>query len=163
MGVPEMAAYLETPGMISEPGLRQQYVAEMLHRFSYPWQGLCLVIFSIPMICRTGRQAAMSAAGMVLGAFVVNHFLLNNVAIKLARSEVLSPVWAAWLPHLLVGVPGVLILWWSSSRFALPKWSLFTTDFHWRDRWRVLRGRYTRPWSGRRHRPSWLIDAVRSL
>jgi lipopolysaccharide export LptBFGC system permease protein LptF len=163
MGVPEMAAYLEKPGMIADPSLRKQYVAEMLHRVSYPWHGLCLVIFSIPLICRTGRQAAMSAAGMVIAAFVVNHFLLNNVAIKLARSEMLSPGWAAWMPHLVVGVPGVLLLWWRSSRFALPEWTFLATDFRWKNRWRIIRGRYTRPWSGRRHRASWLIDVVRSL
>lgn len=162
MGVPELAAYLETPGMIVEPNQRKHYTAEMLHRFSYGWQGFCLVLITIPLICRTSRNAVISGSGMVLAAFVANHFLLNNISIKLARSAVIPPGLAAWIPHLIVGVPAFLLLWWRSSHFQMPNLSGIMTG-RWRDRWRILRGRRTRPWRGRANRASWLNETLRSL
>ncbi len=154
MGVPELAAYLDTPRLVTDPDTRQHYFGELLHRFSFPWQAFCLVLLSIPLICRTSRHALVSGSGIALAALVLDRFLLNNVALKLGRAGLLSPYLAAWLPHLIIGVPAFLLLWWRSSGFTLPRFAV-PLQGRWRDRWRILRGRRTRPWRGRDSRAFW--------
>lgn len=164
MGVPELAAYLETPGMVKEQTLRQHYTAELWHRLTFPWQGFTLVLLSIPLICHTSRKAVVNGTGLVLAAFVLNHFLLNNVSINLARSAQLPPRVAAWLPHVVVGLPALLLLWWRAygTTFPFPRVKELS-GLSWRDRWRMLRGRCTREWSGRRYRASWLNETTGSV
>jgi lipopolysaccharide export LptBFGC system permease protein LptF len=164
MGVPELAAYLETPGMVKEQTLRRHYAAELWHRLTYPWQGFMLVVLALGLLCQNSRKGNLSSTGLMLAAFVVNHFLLNNVAISLARSAQIPPMVAAWLPHLAVGVPAILLLWWRAYGRTNPFENATELKAHrWRDRWRILRGRRTRPWRGRRFRASWLNEGSRSL
>lgn len=164
MGVPELAAYLETPGMVKEEALRKHYTAELWHRLTFPWQGFTLVVIAIPLICQTSRKGVVNGTGLVLAAFVVNHFLLNNVSINLARTAQLPPRLASWIPHVTIGIPAVLLLWWRAYGTAFPFPRLKElAGLSWRNRWRSIRGRRTREWIGRRHRASWLNETTGSV
>lgn len=165
MGVPELAAYLETPGMVKEETLRRHYTAELWHRLTYPWQGFMLVVLALGLLCQNSRKGNLGGTGLMLAAFVINHFLLNNVSISLARSAQIPPRVAAWLPHVAVGIPALLLLWWRAYGTTNPfSSSLKELKSHgWRDRWRILRGRRTRPWRGRRFRASWLNEGTDSV
>ncbi|MBL9116679.1 MAG: LptF/LptG family permease [Verrucomicrobiaceae bacterium] len=166
MGVPDLAAYLKGWNVMSEaPAARHHFETELWHRFSYCLQGFFLVMLTIPLVCRPGRRDMLTASGSVLLAFVINHFALNNISHKLARSEELTPMIAAWLPHIVMGVPAVFLLWSRAYGMSLPSLPPLPKirDLRWKDWWRLLRGRRTKPWSGRSQRASWLNELLRSL
>ncbi len=164
MGVPELAAYLDTPGMVKEETLRRHYTAELWHRLTFPWQGFMLVVLTLGLLCQSSRKGNLNGTGLVLAAFVINHFLLNNVSISLARSAQMPPRVAAWLPHVAVGLPAIILLWWRAYGTKPPFGRLGDLSwFGWRNCWRIIRGRRTRPWRGRRFRASWLNGGTDSV
>ena len=163
MGVQELAAYLEAPGLLTDTVRRRHYFAELCNRFSIGWQGLCMVLLTIPLVCHTSRKAVMSGSGLVMVAFVINHFVLNNVFAKLAYTGLLHPGLAAALPHVIIGLPALFFLWLRSEGLRLPRLWQKRKPRDWRHFWRRLRGRRTRPWKGRHTRASWLNDLTRSL
>jgi lipopolysaccharide export system permease protein len=163
MGVPDLAAYLKSWQVAEEaPAVRHHFLTELWHRISYCFQGFFIVLLAIPLICRPGRRDAVTAAGLVMVAYVINHFVLNNVSHKLARSEELAPTIAAWLPHIVIGIPGAFLLWIRSYGMRLPRLPAIQ-DRRWKEFWRYVKGRRTRAWGGREGRASWLNDFLRSL
>lgn len=122
MGVPELVSYLKTHEN-DPPEKLHAFEAHYHHRFALPWQSFALALVAAPLgIAWSRRGAAGGIAGSIFIFFGV--LFLNNLCLNLAKGGHVSAWLAAWLPHLLFGSLGLLLLHCRSQNKDLPRLSL---------------------------------------
>jgi lipopolysaccharide export system permease protein len=153
LGVPELAAILETDGSDMSEQNRRQYTTEAWHRVAQPWQALFLVLAIAPLAIDISRRRSMLGAAMGLGLFFLNLFV-NMLSFNMGRAGSLPAHFAVWIPHLLTAQIGVAALLIQHGAPPLPDWLSPTEVKGWlRDFWRKLRGRRTQRSARRTQRP----------
>lgn len=141
MTVPDLAVYLMDGSRHDDPALVRRFQTELWHRFAYPWQGFALVLLIAAVTPFHSRRGLMKAAGLAIVLYFGLLFL-NSTTVNLARSGAAPPWLVLWLPHAVLIPVGLMVLW---VRAGGP-WRLIPArSVRWRDTWRWLRGRRTRP------------------
>lgn len=122
MGVPELVSYLETHAA-DPPEKLHAFKAHYHHRFAMPWQSFALALVAAPLGIAWSRRGSVGGiAGSIFIFFGV--LFLNNLCLNLAKGGH-TPGWlAAWLPHLIFGSLGLVLLYYRSQNKDLPKLSL---------------------------------------
>jgi lipopolysaccharide export system permease protein len=104
--------YLDVPGIRRliqrDPG-RPRLQVMLQTQYSYPLNGLILLLLGLPLALRTERRSPFIAAGMALLLSLVFFAVQSIVSEVGAKGEVLSPVLAAWLPIVVFGALGLIL------------------------------------------------------
>lgn len=89
--------------------VRSQEV-DLQFKLSLPLAALISAMIGAPLSVRFPRSG--KAAGVALALLLVLvYYGLLVVCMQLGKTEVLPPVWAAWLPNLIMGGVGLGLLW----------------------------------------------------
>jgi len=79
-------------------------------RLAEPFTCLTVVLIALPFGARAGRQNVFAGvAGSLFICFA--YFIMQRIAMGLGVGGTLPPFLAAWLPNLLFGLTGLVLLW----------------------------------------------------
>jgi lipopolysaccharide export LptBFGC system permease protein LptF len=151
MGVPDLAGYLQTHADSADWRSMRHGLTEMWYRFALPWAGLALVLVVAAMTPMHSRRGLATYVGVSILLYMGLIFV-TNVSINIARSGQLPPGVVLWLPHGLLVIAGMTLLWTDSG----APWKMRRRL---QNAWRVLRGRSTMPMHPSK-RPGWLNNGA---
>lgn len=122
MGVPEIVSYLKAHP--KDPSERLAPFRTHYHqRFALPWQSFALALVAAPLgIAYSRRGAVGGIAGSIFIFFGI--LFLNNLCLNLGKGGHVAPWLSPWIPHLLFGTLGIVLLHYRSQNKDLPKISL---------------------------------------
>lgn len=122
LGVPEIISYLKAHSKDPKDKLAP-FKAHYHHRFALPWQSFALTLVAAPLgIAYSRRGAVGGIAGSIFIFFAL--LFLNNLCLNLAKGHHVSAWIASWIPHLIFGSLGLLLLHYRSQNKDLPRISL---------------------------------------
>lgn len=122
MGVPELVSYLKAHPKDGAKRLAPFY-AHYHHRFAMPWQSFALALVAAPLgIAYSRRGAVGGIAGSIFIFFAL--LFLNNLCLNLGKGDHIPPLLSPWIPHLIFGFLGVMLLHYRSQNKDLPKLNL---------------------------------------
>jgi lipopolysaccharide export system permease protein len=109
LSLAEIRMYLQMHEVVSEQ--QRQYLMTQYHgRLAQPWTFAVVVLVALPFGCVTGRQSAYVGVASSIGICFLYH-LLTTFGLAFGTSGALPPVLAAWLPNILFGTIGSVMLW----------------------------------------------------
>lgn len=79
-------------------------------KLAWPFASLVGVLLAVPLALRFGKRGRMMGVALALLLFFV-YFLLTTATAALGRNGALNPYFAAWLPNILIGSAGIILLW----------------------------------------------------
>ncbi len=121
MGVPEITSYLRARPE-DHPSRLTPFYAHLYHRFALPWQSFALALVAAPLgIAYSRRGAVGGIAGSIFIFFAL--LFLNNLCLNLGKGGHLPGWFSPWVPHLLFGSLGLVLLHYRSENKELPRLS----------------------------------------
>jgi LPS export ABC transporter permease LptG/LPS export ABC transporter permease LptF len=125
MSIAELKASIEAERRQGTSG-RQQYFFWQ-QKFSFPVACIVFALLALPIGLHTRKEGQL--AGLVVGLAIISvYFGLMKMAESVTKGNLLAPVWARWVPDLVLGPIGLAALWWRARASGLA------TDFSWRAR-----------------------------
>lgn len=117
-----------TPQEMSSEELRQQidilqragadtknFEVDLYMKYSIPFSGLIFVLLGVPLGLRVKRGS--KASGIILSiVLVLFYYIFLSATRSFGRGDILTPVLAAWLPNIVFGILGVVIMLGSEKR-----------------------------------------------
>ena len=111
-----------TPQEMSSKELRQQidilqqagadtknFEVDLYMKYSIPFSGLIFVLLGVPLGLRVKRGS--KATGIILSiVLVLLYYIFLSATRSFGRGDILTPVLAAWLPNIVFGVLGGIIM-----------------------------------------------------
>lgn len=82
----------------------------LANKLAWPFGCFVAIVISLPLAVRFGRRGKMLGAAMAIFAFIV-YFLLTSATSALGRNGAMNPVFAAWLPNIVIGGLGLVLIW----------------------------------------------------
>jgi lipopolysaccharide export system permease protein len=82
----------------------------LANKLAWPFASFIGVIIAIPLAMRFGKRGRTLGAAMAILAFFV-YFLMTSAAAALGRNGKIDPLLAAWLPNIIMGTTGLVLLW----------------------------------------------------
>jgi LPS export ABC transporter permease LptG len=82
----------------------------LANKLAWPFASFIGVVLAIPLAMRFGKRGRTLGVAMAILAFFV-YFLMTSAAAALGRNGKIDPVFAAWLPNIIMGATGVILLW----------------------------------------------------
>ncbi|HTU83141.1 MAG TPA: LptF/LptG family permease [Candidatus Acidoferrales bacterium] len=79
-------------------------------KLAWPFASLVGVLIAVPLALRFGKRGRMMGVALALVLFFV-YFIMTTATAALGRNGALNPYLAAWLPNILMGTAGVVLLW----------------------------------------------------
>lgn len=105
----EIREYQMLHPTLPEPA-RRKLATQFYARLAEPWVCLVVVLLAIPFGALGGRRNVL--AGVAASIFIVfGFFFLQWLALALGMGGHLPPWLAAWLPHTLFGLGGLILTW----------------------------------------------------
>lgn len=122
MGVPELVSYLKAHSRDPVEKLAP-FEAHYHQRFAQPWQSFALALVAAPLgIAYSRRGAVGGIAGSIFIFFGI--LFLNNLCLNLGKGAHLPAWFSPWIPHLIFGLLGLVLLHYRSQNKDLPSLSL---------------------------------------
>ncbi len=122
MSVPELVSYLKAHPK-DTPERLAPFRTHYHQRFALPWQSFALALVAAPLgIAYSRRGAVGGIAGSIFIFFAL--LFLNNLCLNLGKGSHLPSWLGPWIPHLLFGVLGLVLLHYRSQNKDLPRLSL---------------------------------------
>lgn len=119
MSVPELVSYLAAHPQATREKLAS-FRTHLWQRFAQPWQAFALVLVAAPLGVAYSRRG--SVGGIASSVFIFFIFMFaNNLFLNLGKGAHLPPWLTVWLPHLLFGGLGLVLLHYRSENRDLPK------------------------------------------
>jgi LPS export ABC transporter permease LptG len=82
----------------------------LANKLAWPFASFIGVVLAVPLAMRFGKRGRTLGIAMAIIAFFV-YFLMTSAAAALGRNGKIDPVFAAWLPNIIMGVTGIVLLW----------------------------------------------------
>jgi lipopolysaccharide export system permease protein len=82
----------------------------LANKLAWPFASFIGVVIAIPLAMRFGKRGRTLGAAMAILAFFV-YFLMTSAASALGRNGKIDPTLAAWLPNIIMGATGLILLW----------------------------------------------------
>jgi lipopolysaccharide export system permease protein len=82
----------------------------LANKLAWPFASFIGVVLAIPLAMRFGKRGRTLGVAMAILAFFV-YFLMTSAAAALGRNGKIDPVLAAWLPNIIMGATGLILLW----------------------------------------------------
>jgi lipopolysaccharide export system permease protein len=79
-------------------------------KLAWPFACIIGVVVAVPLALRFGRRGRMLGIALSIVAFFA-YYLMVSAASAFGRNGALNPYLAAWLPNIIIGTAGVLLLW----------------------------------------------------
>jgi lipopolysaccharide export system permease protein len=79
-------------------------------KLSWPFACIIGVVVAVPLALRFGKRGRMLGISLSIVAFF-GYYLMVMVASAFGRNGAVNPYLAAWLPNIIVGTAGVVLLW----------------------------------------------------
>lgn len=122
MGVPEIVSYLKAHPKDSAEKLAP-FRAHYHERYAMPWQSFALVLVAAPLGIAYSRRG--SVGGIAGSIFIFFGLLfLDNLCLNLGKGSHLPAWFSPWIPHLIFGTLGLVLLHYRSQNKDLPGLSL---------------------------------------
>jgi lipopolysaccharide export system permease protein len=92
------------------PGDRAKLMTQFQCRLAEPFTCLTVVLIALPFGARAGRQNVF--AGVASSLFICfAFFIMQRITMGLGVGGTLPPFLAAWLPNLVFGLAGLVLIW----------------------------------------------------
>jgi len=89
---------------------RAKLMTQFQCRLAEPFTCLTVVLIALPFGARAGRQNVF--AGVASSLFICfGYFIMQRIAMGLGVGGTLPPFLAAWLPNLVFGLAGLVLIW----------------------------------------------------
>ena len=82
----------------------------LANKLAWPFASFIGVILAIPLAMRFGKRGRTLGIAMAILAFFV-YFLMTSAAAAVGRNSRIDPVLAAWIPNIIMGGTGLILLW----------------------------------------------------
>jgi lipopolysaccharide export system permease protein len=82
----------------------------LANKLAWPFASFIGVVLAIPLAMRFGKRGRTLGIAMAILAFFV-YFLMTSAAAAMGRNGKIDPVLAAWLPNIIMGGTGLVLLW----------------------------------------------------
>ncbi len=79
-------------------------------KLAWPFACIIGVVVAVPLALRFGKRGRMLGIALSIIAFFA-YYLMVSAASAFGRNGALNPYVAAWLPNVLIGTAGVILLW----------------------------------------------------
>jgi lipopolysaccharide export system permease protein len=79
-------------------------------KLAWPFACIIGVVVAVPLALRFGRRGRMLGIALSIIAFFV-YYLMVSAASAFGRNGAMNPYVAAWLPNIIMGTAGVVLLW----------------------------------------------------
>jgi lipopolysaccharide export LptBFGC system permease protein LptF len=79
-------------------------------KLAWPFATLVGVLIAVPLALRFGKRGRMLGVALALVMFLV-YYLLTTAMAAFGRNGAINPYLAAWLPNVIMGTAGIVLLW----------------------------------------------------
>jgi lipopolysaccharide export system permease protein len=79
-------------------------------KLAWPFACIIGVLVAVPLALRFGKRGKMLGIALSIVAFFA-YYLMVSAASAFGRNGAMNPYVAAWLPNVIIGVAGVVLLW----------------------------------------------------
>ena|SRR5579872_2187428 len=83
----------------------------LANHFAWPFACLIGVILAFSLALRFGKRGRTLGIALAIISFFV-YYLLFSAAAAFGRNGAINPILAAWTPNLIMGLTGIVLLWW---------------------------------------------------
>jgi LPS export ABC transporter permease LptG/LPS export ABC transporter permease LptF len=109
MSIAELRASIAAENKVGMSGRIQYFYWQQM--FSFPVACLVFALLGLPIGLHTRKEGKL--AGFVVGLGVVFlYYALMKTGESVTKGNMLPPVWARWVPNLILGPIGIAVLWW---------------------------------------------------
>lgn len=82
----------------------------LANKLAWPFACFIGVLIAVPLALRFGKRGRTLGIALAIIAFFA-YYLMTSAASAFGRNGAMNPYVAAWLPNLIMGVTGTLLLW----------------------------------------------------
>lgn len=82
----------------------------LANKLAWPFACIIGVLVAVPLALRFGRRGRMLGIALSIVAFFA-YYLMVSAASAFGRNGAMNPFLAAWLPNILIGTVGAVLLW----------------------------------------------------
>ena len=79
-------------------------------KLAWPFSCIIGVLVAVPLALRFGKRGRMLGIALSIIAFFV-YYLMVSAASAFGRNGAMNPYIAAWLPNVIIGIAGAVLLW----------------------------------------------------
>jgi lipopolysaccharide export system permease protein len=79
-------------------------------KLAWPFACIIGVVVAVPLALRFGKRGRMLGIALSIVAFFI-YYLMVSAASAFGRNGAMNPYLAAWLPNILIGTAGAVLLW----------------------------------------------------
>jgi len=83
----------------------------LANKSAFPFACVVAVLIALPLSFRFGKKGRMVGMGLSILTFIV-YQLVSLAASAFGRNGVINPYLASWIPNVIFGTLGLLLLWW---------------------------------------------------
>ena len=85
-------------------------LVDLDYKVAFPFVGITIVLIAVPLAIRTSRGGAAGSVGVSI-ALVISYYALGTISLAMGRGTVLWPWLAAWLPNIVFGGLGAVLIY----------------------------------------------------
>jgi len=123
LSIPELQDYMRYNSDFPRAQLAP-YRTNLSDRWALPLSCLIVVLVAAPLGIVYNRRGVL--AGVASGIFIFFAMMLTRyLFLALAKGDRISPTWGPWIPDIVFGLIGVILLWFRSTNRDLPSLSFF--------------------------------------
>ncbi len=82
----------------------------LANKVAWPFASFIGVVLAVPLALRFGKRGRTLGIALAILAFFV-YYLMSSAGAALGRNNSINPYLAAWLPNIIMGSAGLLLLW----------------------------------------------------
>lgn len=82
----------------------------LANKLAWPFASFIGVVLAVPLALRFGKRGRTLGIALAILAFFV-YYLMSSAGAALGRNNSINPYLAAWLPNILMGSAGLVLLW----------------------------------------------------
>ncbi|MBV9719112.1 MAG: LptF/LptG family permease [Candidatus Eremiobacteraeota bacterium] len=82
----------------------------LANKLAWPFACIIGVVVAVPLALRFGKRGRMLGIALSIVAFFC-YYLMVSAASAFGRNGAMNPYLAAWLPNIIIGTAGVILLW----------------------------------------------------
>jgi lipopolysaccharide export system permease protein len=86
------------------------YAVEIQSKLALPFSAALFALLALPLGLRPHRSGRAIGLGLTVAVLIV-YYVLLSITVTLGLNGRLSPVGAAWLPNVALGLAGIALLW----------------------------------------------------
>ena len=119
LSVPELREYLQINSDFP-PAQLAAYRTLLAHRFALPWSCLVVVFVAAPLGIVYSRRGVL--AGVAISIFIFfGMIFVTNLFLALGKGSRIAPFAAAWVPNIVIGGIGLVLLYFRATNRDVPK------------------------------------------